>query len=174
MATSEIWTRRLATGWIFWPTSLVGLFLIGLAILGPEADLRLGVERQTADMQTEVDALAQTRNQLAAIEKALETDPNYTEQVVRHELGVTRPGEMRLPQPVKLETSTPEPVRGASSTALFPQAMEALSQYKEGTWLRFCALVIGGTLLAIAVLLSIPGRLEKQPQPEKCNTKTAA
>jgi cell division protein FtsB len=166
MATSDVWTRRLASGWIYWPASLVGLFLVGLAILGPDADRRLGVERQTASMQAEVDALSQTRNQLDATRKALLTDPNFTERVVRHELGITRPGEIRLPKPVKLDAKPPEPAQGPAATTPLAQAMESLSEYKEDSWLRFSALVVGSTLLAIGVLCSIPGK--QQAASQKC------
>jgi cell division protein FtsB len=172
MTRSDIWTRRLASGWIFWPTSLMGLFLLGLAILGPEADQRLAIERQTAGMQAEVDGFVQTRDQLAAMEKALVNDPNFTERVVRHELGITRPGEVRLPQPVKLEAKTPEPAAALAADTPLAQAMESLSQYKRGSWLEFSALVVGGTLLAISVLVSIPGRIEKKMQPAKCKAET--
>jgi len=159
MKRSDVWNRRLASGWIYWPATLTGLFLLALAILGPEADRRLGVEGQTAVMQAEVDALARTRDQLAATEKALQTDPNFTERVVRRELGITRPGEMRLPQPVTLEAAAPAPAQAADSRIIFPPVMEALARYGN-SWLRFSALVVGCTLLASGVLLSLPGRIE--------------
>jgi hypothetical protein len=161
MAQSDIWTRRLASGWIYWPTCLTGLFLLGLGILGPEADRRLKVESQVTAMQAEVDALTQTRNQLATIRTALETDPNFTERVVRQELGITRPGEMRLTQPVKLESKAVETPTPSTSRILYPEVMASLAEYKEDSWLRLSALVMGSTLLGCGVLLSVPGRSAK-------------
>jgi hypothetical protein len=158
MTSSDIWNRRLATGWIFWPACLTGLFLVGLGILGPDADRRLGVEHQCAAMQTEVDSLAQTRDQLAAIEDALQNDPNFTERVIRHELGITRPGEMRLPQPVAIQPKAAVASATSSSRVLFPPVMASLAEYREDAWLRLVVLVVGGTLLACCVLLSIPGK----------------
>jgi hypothetical protein len=158
MAQSDIWTRRLASGWIYWPTCLAGLFMVGLGILGPEADRRLKVESQCTAMQAEVDALRQTRDQLATIEKALQNDPNFTERVVRQELGITRPGEMRLTQPTKLDARPAETPTSTESRILFPPVMESLAEYKEDSWLRLSVLVMGSTLLACGVLLSVPGR----------------
>ena len=164
---SDVWTRRLASGWIYWPACLLGVFLIALAVLGPEAERRLGVKGQCDAMQTEIDALARARDQLKAAEHALEHDPLYTERVVRHELGITRPGETRLPQPVGL-LPAPKPETAAPAKPTAPlvadwpppltvdTAMVALANYGN-SWLRFVTLVTGVTLLSIGVLFSLPG-----------------
>jgi len=158
---NDVWTRRLASGWIFWPACCVGVCLLGLALLGPEADRRVGVETQCVAMQAEVDALKQLRDQLAAKENALQNDPEYMERVVRGNLRLTKPGEIALPQPVRIEPAKKEEPKTAHP--LLPSAMESLAKYGN-PWLRMAALAGGVTLLGVAILLSLPGI---QPGPQQ-------
>ena len=158
--SNDVWTRRLACGWIFWPACLAGVILLGLAVLGPEADRRLGVEAQCAAMQSEVDSLREMRDRLAARENALQNDPEYIERVVRGNLRLTKPGEIALPQPVKIPAAKKEEPKVPDP--LLPSAMESLAKYGN-PWLRMAALVGGVTLLGVAILLSLPG---KEPVPQ--------
>ena len=130
--------------------------LLGLAVLGPEAVRRLSVERHLAVMQAEVDTLTQTRDQLAAAEKALQNDPQYTERVVRHELGLVRPGEMRMTQKVRPGSAVPdqEPKPVVVNT---PPYMVSLALFGDDKF-RFVSMVAGATLLVIGILFSLPGR----------------
>lgn len=159
------WTRcraRLASlGWSL-RTILAGLVLfapgvaaIGLALYGPEAARRLDVQRQTAAVQAEVNALAQLRDQLTAVEKALQDDPQYLERTVRYELGLVRPGEMRLPQKVKLAPAAPAAAQGGP--AELPTALEVVALFGNDH-LRFIAMVTGIALLVAAVIVSLPTR----------------
>jgi len=157
--------RLASLGWSL-RTILAGLVLfapgaaaIGLALYGPEAERRLGVERQTAAVQAEVNALAQLRDQLAAVEKALQDDPQYLERTVRYELGLVRPGEMRLPQKVKLAPAAPAAAQGGP--AELPTAMEVVALFGNDH-LRFIAMVTGIALLVAAVIVSLPGRRQVQ------------
>jgi cell division protein FtsB len=154
LAKFDVWTQRLATPWLFWPVCLIGVCLVGLAVLGPEAARNLDVKRQCAVMKAEVDALAQTRDQDAAIERALQDDPATIERVVRHELGLVRPGEIRLPQRVRPTISKDSP---ESAVADVPMALRTLALFGE-PMMRFITMVIGGTLLVTAILFSLPGR----------------
>jgi len=111
---SDAW----AGGWFYWPALVVGCALVALAVLAPEAERRLSVGRQCARMQAEVNVLKETQAQLQAAELALRRDPAYMERVARHELGITRPGEIRLPQPVTLRSEArggPAPAPPCSS-----------------------------------------------------------
>ncbi|MBE3095754.1 MAG: septum formation initiator family protein [Planctomycetes bacterium] len=153
--------RLAALGWLL-RTILAGLLLfapgaaaIGLSLYGPEAERRLDVERQTAAVQAEVNILAQLRDQLAAVEKALQDDPQYLERTVRYELGLVRPGEMRLPQKVKLAPAARAAAQGGP--AELPTAMEVVALFGNDH-LRFIALVTGIALLAAAVIVSLPAR----------------
>jgi cell division protein FtsB len=133
-----------------------GLGAVGLALCGPEAARRLDVERQTAAVQAEVNALAQLRDQLTAVETALQDNPQYLERTVRHELGLVRPGEVRLPQKVKLQAPA-APAASAATQAELPSAMEVVALFGN-PHLRLMAMVVGTGLLAAAVVVSLPGR----------------
>jgi hypothetical protein len=157
LAKLDVWTERLATPWLFWPACLVGVALIGLAVLGSEAGRNVEVKRQCAVMEAERDALAQTRDQDLAIEKALNDDPATIERIVRHELGMVRPGEVRLPQRVRPAISKDSP---EAAEANVPAAMRMLAWFGD-PMLRFSTMVAGGTLLVCAILFSLPGRQPK-------------
>ncbi|MCX5653679.1 MAG: septum formation initiator family protein [Planctomycetota bacterium] len=152
---TDKWTARLASGWIFWPVCLGGIMLVALAVLGPEAERRLDVERQCAAMQAEVDSLTQTRDQLATVEKALQGDQHYLERTVRHELGIVRPGETRLPQKVKVRPPTASAAARAEADQPTPLAVLALFANPH---LRFMTMVIGTAMLVIGILVSMPGK----------------
>lgn len=152
---SDAWTRRLASGWIYWPACLMGLALVSLGILGPEAERRIGVEAQCASMQAEVDALRQTAGQLAAKDQALRSDREYLQRVVRRDQRLSRPGEICLPQPDKPGADSKDVPTAAR--LVLPPVMESLAKYGN-PWLRVMVLVGGVTLLGIAVLLSLPGK----------------
>jgi hypothetical protein len=162
LAKFDAWTERLATPYLFWPACAIGVFLVGLGILGPEASRNVEVKRQCAVMAAERDALAQTIGQDRAIEKALENDPAVIERVVRLELGIVRPGEVRLPQRVRATAARVSP---EAAEADVPLAMEALAIFGQPL-LRFVTLVGGGTILVCAVLFSLPGR-RPMPVPVK-------
>jgi len=154
MTKPDVWSERLASGWIYWPACFVGLALVSLAVLGPEAERNLDVKRQCAAMQAEVQALTETRDREVAVERALKDDPMIIERVVRHELGLVRPGEIRLPQRVNpqavlKDAAAPEPD--------VSPALLALALFGD-TKLQFLAMVIGATLLASAILFSLPGK----------------
>jgi cell division protein FtsB len=153
--------RLASLGWLL-RTILAGLLLfapgaaaIGLSLYGPEAARRLDVQHQTAAVQAEVNTLAQLRDQLAAVEKALQDDPQYLERTVRYELGLVRPGEMRLPQKVKLTRAAPAAAQGGP--AELPTALEVVALFGNDH-LRFIALVTGIALLVAAVIVSLPTR----------------
>ena len=169
MTTTETWTDRIASGWLFWPICLGGVILVALAVLGPEAGRRLSVEHHLAVMQAEVDTLTQTRDQLAAAEKALQTDPQYTERVVRHELGLVRPGEMRMTQKVRPGSAVPdqEPKPVVVNT---PPYMVSLALFGDDKF-RFVSMVAGATLLVIGILFSLPGR-SAEVRREKAKTQS--
>jgi len=151
------WSLRtiLASLLLFAP----GAAAIGLSLYGPEAERRLDVQRQTAAVQAEVNTLAQLRDQLAAVEKALQDDPQYLERTVRYELGLVRPGEMRLPQKVKLAPAAPAAAQGGP--AELPTALEVVALFGNDH-LRFIAMVTGIALLVAAVIVSLPGRRQVQ------------
>ena len=155
MIATDKWSDRLASGWIFWPMCLGGILLVAVAVLGPEADRRLDVERQCAAMQAEVDSLTQTRDKLATVEKALQSDQQYLEKTVRHELGIVRPGEMRLPQKVKMQT--PATLASARGAADQPTPLAVLALFGD-PHLRFVTMVIGMAMLAVGILISLPGK----------------
>jgi cell division protein FtsB len=154
----DVWSRRLGSRWVCWPACLAGLALIGYAVLGPEAQRRVAIERQCAAMQAEVDAMTLTRNQLEAKQSALGNNPAFIEQVVRDELGITRPGEEWLPLPSQAEKASekaPPPAEPA-----VPPFVAELARHYDPNW-HFGALVAGTTLLIAAVVLSLPGRPAK-------------
>ncbi len=144
---------RLASRWPYWPICLTGAALVAAGVLGPEAQRRLTVEQQCVEMQAEVGALGVARDRLDAARQALQDDPAYVETVARHELGVVRPGETRLPQPQPLRaarTETPVAVEPALAPSLEFLALFGLPA------VRLASLAIGGALLLGAVLASLP------------------
>jgi hypothetical protein len=155
VTATDKWTARLASGWIFWPVCLGGILLVALAVLGPEAERRLDIERQCAAMQAEVDSLTQTRDQLATIEKALQGDQQYMERTTRHELGIVRPGETRLPQTVKIQAPATGAAARVAADQPTPLAVVALF---GNAHLRFLCMVIGVAMLVIGILISMPGK----------------
>ena len=155
----EAWSRRLASGWLFWPLAAAALGLVALAVLGPELAHRADVQRQVALLRAEVEALQETRLGLEAVRDALQSDPAFTEQVLRHELGLVRPGEIPLPQPGDLApppAPAPPPAVGA---ALPPAVLEAVADPSA----RLAAILTGGALLGAAILLSAPSRARPAP-----------
>jgi len=155
----DVWTRGLGRSWLYWPTCIVGVSLMALALLAPEAQRRCAVEHQCARMDTEVAALQQTRDQLAAAAHALQHDPAYAEQVTRHDQNIVRPGEMRLPLPagrLSLLHETPEP---AEST--IPPVVAELAVYADQRF-RLGAMVAGASLLAAGIVFSLPTRPKRR------------
>jgi len=158
LTRTDAWSRRLVSGWFYWPACLAGTLLVGLAVFGPEAERRLAVEGQCAAMEAEVKALQESRDQLAAAEKALQDDPNYTESQVRLELGIVRPGEIRLPHPVRLQ---PPPPAAPAPDACPSPVLRTLSLFADSKF-RFVALVVGAALLAAGILFSLPPKRQVQ------------
>ena len=154
MTKPDAWTERLASGWIYWPACLMGLALVSLAVLGPEAERNLDVKLQGAAMQAEVQALTETRDRAAAVEQALQDDPMIIERVVRHELGLVRPGEIRLPQRVNPQAVLNDAAAPRPDVSIALLALALFGDVK----LQFLAMVIGATLLASAILFSLPGK----------------
>jgi cell division protein FtsB len=153
-AFRDVWTDRLATGWLFWPAMVAGVVLVGLAILGPDADTNLDVKRQCAVMQAEVDALSQTRAQDVAIVRALKEDPVIIEGAARQELGLVKPGEVRLPGRIKPAVTKESPE--AAEPVVHP-ALRTLAMF-DYPLLRFSSFVAGGAILLSIIVLSLPGR----------------
>ena len=166
MNPRDFWTRVLASRFVFWPMCLAGLALIGLAVVGPEARRRLNVDQQCAAMQAEVDSLTFTRDQLLAKQSALQNNPAFIEQVVRDELGITRPGEEWMPLPPKAAPKEApkeaEPAPPAARSAADPVLAYVVRYYDPAR--RFECLAIGTALLIVAIVLSLPGR---QARPAK-------
>jgi hypothetical protein len=147
----DTWSARLASAWIFWPICLTGVALVGLSLVGPEVERRLDIDGQCG---AEVDTLKQTRDELSAAAGALENDPTYLEHQVRRELGIVRPGEIRMSQ----GTPLPEPPAPAPSPEFTATpAVRALAMFGD-PHLRFISMVAGATLLAVGILFSLPGR----------------
>ena len=181
MTTSGRRVSFLGSGWIYWPLCLIACALVALAVLGPEAERRLDLERQCARMGAEVGSLAKARDQLQAAREALQADPTYVEQVARHELGAVRPGEIRLPQPDEFASVRFQPpadpgapgvasakpgfalrsshgrlaLPGAEPGPPAPPVLGFLASFADPQ-VHLMALVVGGMLLAAAVLFSIP------------------
>ena len=154
-------TAWLGTGLFFWPVCVIGVALVALAVLGPEAERRVALERQIASMQAEVDLLSRTRDQLTAAEKALRDDPLYQERIVRHELGITPPGEIRLPQPVSPATTGPADL--APPAPRVPDWLGIVASFADPN-VRLLSMATGATLLLTGVLLSHPGlRTRRRP-----------
>ena len=152
--SADDWIKGLSSGWIFWPVCLAGVAMVSLGVLGPEAARRVGVEDQVLAVQAEVATLKQTSERLAAAEKALTDDPTYTERIVRHELGLVRPGEIRLPQRVKVEAPA---VTVADPDSSLPVSIRILALFGD-VKMRFLTMVFGATLIVTGILFSLPGR----------------
>lgn len=150
----ETWSRRLASGWLFWPLAAAALGLVALAVLGPELAHRADVQRQVAVLRAEVETLQETCLDLEAVRDALRSDPTFTEQVLRHELGLVRPGEIPVPEPEDLtppQAPAPPPAVGAG---LPPAILAGVADPSA----RLAAILTGGALLGAALLLSAPSR----------------
>lgn len=147
-------TRVLGHAFVFWPMCLVGVALVALAVLGPEARRRLQIEHHCQVMAAEVESLRETHAQFAASASALESDPAYVEQVIRHDLRVVRPGEMALPGP------RPPWMQGRPPKTLawqVPPVIALVAPWADRPW-RLGALAAGAALLVAAVIFSLPGR----------------
>jgi hypothetical protein len=154
VTASEAWSRRLAGGWFFWPVSAAAMGLVALALVGPELGRHAAVTVQRDALRTEVAALEETVQDLEAIRDALQNDPAYTEQVVRHELGLVRAGEVRLPMPVDLKRHPEAPPLPRPGGGLVPAVLARLASPSA----RLTAILAGGAILGAAVLLSVPSR----------------
>lgn len=162
MSRLDIWSRRLTSPWLYWPTCVIGVTLIALALIAPEAERRCAVEHQCARMDAEVTALRLTRDQLAAAAHALQHDPAYIEQVARHDQNIVRPGEIRLPLPAgRLNRPKPTP-QTAESTV--PPALAKLATL-PGPRFRLGAIIAGASLLAAGVVFSLPTPPKRRPAP---------
>jgi len=147
-------TRVLASPWAYWPMCLVGVGLVALAVLGPEAHRRIRIEHHCQVMEAEVEALRRTHERLTASAQALESDPAYTERVVRHDLKIVRPGETPLPGP-----ADPGPADPSEAVLQWqvPAVIALLAPWADRPW-RFGALAAGACLLVSAVIFSLPSR----------------
>jgi len=157
LSPSQWVTRLLGSPWVFWPMCLVGVALVALAVLGPEARRRIRIEHHGQVMEAEVEALRTTHGELAASAQALESDPAYAERVVRRDLKIVRPGETRLPAPGQMASDRP-----ARQTLQWdvPPLIALLSPWAERPW-RIGALVAGVCLLVAAVIFSLPDRRKR-------------
>jgi len=157
LSPSEWVTRILGSRWVFWPMCLVGVALVALAVLGPEARRRIRIEHHCQVMEAEVEALRKTHSELAASAQALESDPAYAERVVRRDLKIVRPGETPLPAPG--ESTRNRPARETLRWDV-PPLIALLSPWAERPW-RMGALVAGACLLVAAVIFSLPERRKR-------------
>jgi len=156
----DTWTRRLGSPFLYWPACVVGVGLMALALLAPEAERRLAVEEQCIRMDAEVTALRHTRDQLAAAAHALENDPVYLERVARHDQNIVRPGEIRLPLPPSRLTPRNHQPQPAPSTV--PPIVAELARFHDPRY-RLGALIVGVVLLATGVVFSLPTRPKRTP-----------
>jgi hypothetical protein len=157
LSALEWLTRVLGSPWVFWPMCLVGVGLVALAMLGPEARRRIRIEHHCQVMEAEVEALRTTQEELAASAQALESDPAYAERVVRRDLKIVRPGETALPAPGNRADRRREegPLRWE-----IPPLIALCSPWAEPPW-RTGALAAGVCLLVAAVVLSLPDRRKR-------------
>lgn len=153
----DLLTRVLGNGFVYWPMCLVGVALVALAVLGPEARRRLQIEHHCQVMAAEVESLRETRAQLEASALALESDPSYVEQVLRHDQRVVRPGEMALPGPV---TAWAAGRPAATLEWQVPPVIALLAPWADRPW-RLGALAAGAVLLVGGVIFSLPGRARR-------------
>ena len=165
MSHLDIWSRRLGSGWIYWPACLAGVTLIALAVLGPEAERRLAIERHCGIMETEVAALKEAHSQLAASAHALENDPVYIEAVAVRDQNVRRPGEEALPLPQRLRAETAEPPAPPAPPAL-PPIVANVARFTDPRF-QFGAMVVGIVLLAVGIVFSLPTRAKPVPAGNK-------
>ena len=163
--------RGLGSEWVYWPLCLIGVALVALAVLGPEVERRLLLDRQKAGMQAEVDALQHTRDQFAAAEQALKDDPEYRERIVRHEFAITRPGETRLPQPVTQESLRAGAARPAMAPV--PEWMRIVAWFSDPA-AHTLALASGATMLLAAILFSLPPRARKAKEAVEAQAPPSA
>jgi len=147
-------SRRPVSGLLFWPVCLAGVGLVALGVLGPEAKHRQDVERQIVGMQGAGDRLTQTKDQLATAAEALRDDPQYQERIIRHELGIVRPGEIRMPQPVEAERMN-EGVAAPTRPRDLPRWVEPLILFAEDD-VRTLSLGTGAAMLLAGFLMSLP------------------
>ena len=154
LTPSQWVTRILGSPWVFWPMCLVGVALVALAVLGPEARRRIRIEHHCQVMQAEVEALRTTQEELAASAQALESDPEYAERVVRRDLKIVRPGETPLPAPGEATRNRPDE---ATLRWEVPPLIALLSPWADRPW-RMGALVAGVCLLVAAAIFSLPDR----------------
>ncbi len=124
-----------------------------MGVLGPDAARHIDMERRCAAMQAEVQAIETAQRGLEAERDALRTDPAYTEQVIRAELGIVRPGE--IPVPLPQEIGPPTPPAPPPLAAELEQALEVLEPLNQPS-ARLATLLSGGLLVAAALLLSVP------------------
>jgi len=144
--------RVMGTGWVYWPMCVVGMGLVALAVLGPEADRRIRIEHHCQVMEAEVESLRRTQETLLATAEALESDPAYTERVVRQDLRLVRPGERPMPAPPTLRVPQDEQ---AVLRWKVPPLIALVAPWSEPRW-RLAALVAGAALLAAAIIFSLP------------------
>ena len=157
LSPSEWLSRILGSPWVFWPMCAVGVGLVALAVLGPEARRRIRIEHHCQVMGAELEALRKTHDALTASAEALESDPAYAERVVRHDLKIVRPGETSLPAPVGAGRRRP-----AEDVLRWhvPPVISLLSPWADRPW-RWGALAAGVCLLLSAVVFSLPDRLKR-------------
>jgi len=157
---ADLFTRVFGSPWVYWPMCAVGVALVALAVLGPEARRRVAIEHHCVVMEAEVEALRRTRDELTAAAEALESDPAFAERVVRHDLKLVRPGETPLPAPADIRTDPPS---DETLQWQVPPVVAMLAPWADRPW-RFGALAAGGCLLAAAVIFSLPGRAKARSQ----------
>ena len=158
----DLFSRVFGSPWVYWPMCAVGVALVALAVLGPEARRRVAMEHHCVVMEAEVEALRRTRDELTAAAKALESDPAYAERVVRHDLKMVRPGETPLPAPGTRRTGRQDDERLQWQV---PAVVAMVAPWADRPW-RFGALASGVCLLAAGVIFSLPGRTKSRPQDE--------
>lgn len=162
VAGADLFSRVFGSPWVYWPMCAVGVALVALAVLGPEARRRVAIEHHCVVMEAEVEALRRTRDELTAAAQALESDPAYAERVVRHDLKIVRPGEVALPAPSAGKTDRP-----ADETLHWQVApvVAMLAPWADRPW-RLGALATGVCLLASGVVFSLPGRARRAKRGE--------
>ncbi len=162
VTTTDRWARRLGGPWVFWPMSLVGLGLLAAAWLGPAARVRLQLEADCAQMQVEVDQLLETQASLKATREALLSEPRYSERVVRQELRLVRPGEVRLAQPTALGMDVaPLGPRPAAARWTPDPVLAAVARFAEPR-LQLRAFMAGVALGTLALVSSVAAWVRRQ------------
>ncbi len=151
MTPDERWARRLAAGWVFWPVCVASVGLLAAAALGPTLARRLELEGQIGAMAEEVGRLEEDLERLQAARGALDHDPAYTERIIREELGLARPGEVRLPEPVAVETDADTPAVPAAP----PAHVAAILRFADPR-AQTAGILAGSLALGVALVLSLP------------------